>query len=168
MPKLLQMLSLEGAIATQVVAQGGDYVLALKGNQGTLHADVSLYLDHPAHAAVVAPNDPEVEGDHGRLETRQAFICSDVAWLQEHHQWPGLAAIGSIVRRREVNVTECETAYYLLSRPLSPTRFAEVARAHWGIENRLHWVLDVTLNEDQSRARMDHARITSRLCADGR
>jgi predicted transposase YbfD/YdcC len=54
-------------------------------------------------------------------------------------------------------VTKCETAYYLLSAPLSPTRFAEVARAHWGIENRLHWVLDVTMNEDQSRARMDHA-----------
>jgi hypothetical protein len=61
----------------------------------------------------------------------------EVPWLQEHHQWPGLAAIGSIVRRREVNgVTECETAYYLLSRPLSPTRFAEVARAPWGIGRR--------------------------------
>jgi predicted transposase YbfD/YdcC len=62
------------------------------------------------------------------------------------------------VRRREINgVAECETAFYLLSTPLSPTRFAEVARPIWGIENRLHWVLDVTMNEDQSRARMDHA-----------
>jgi len=169
-PKLLEMLSLKGAIvtadalncqraiATQVVAQGGDYVLALKGNQGTLQADASLYLDDPAHAAMLASSDPEVEGDHGRIETRQAFVCSDIAWLQEHHRWPGLAAIGKVVRRREINgVAECETAYYLLSRPLSPTRFAEVARAHWGIENRLHWVLDVTMNEDQSRARMDHA-----------
>jgi predicted transposase YbfD/YdcC len=169
-PKLLEMLSLKGAIVTadalncqraiasQVVAQEGDYVLALKGNQGTLHADVSLYLDDPAYAAGLVTSDPEVEGDHGRIETRQAFVCGDIAWLQEHHQWPGLAAIGKVVRSREIDgVTKCETAYYLLSRPLSPTRFAEVARAHWGIENRLHWVLDVTMNEDQSRARMDHA-----------
>jgi hypothetical protein len=90
-PKLLEMLSLKGAIvtadavncqravATQVVAQRGDYVLALKGNQGTLHADVRLYLDDPAHAAALASSDPEVEGDHGRIETRQAFVCSDIA-----------------------------------------------------------------------------------------
>jgi hypothetical protein len=70
-----------------VVAQGGDYVLALKGNQGALHADVSLYLDDPAHAAALATSNPEVKGDHGRIETRPAFICSNIAWQQEHHQW---------------------------------------------------------------------------------
>jgi hypothetical protein len=118
-PKLLQMLSLKGAIvtadalncqraiATQVVAQRGDCVLALKGNQGMLHADVRLYLDDPAHAAALAGSDP----DHGRIETRQAFVCSDIAWLQEHDQWPGLAAIGKVVRRGEINgVTECQAA----------------------------------------------------------
>ncbi|MBV8397400.1 MAG: ISAs1 family transposase [Acetobacteraceae bacterium] len=168
-PKLLEMLSLKGtivtadalncqrAIATQVIAQGGDYVLALKGNQGTLHADVSLYLDDPAHAAHLTTNEPEVEGDHGRIETRQAFVCTDVVWLQQQHQWPGLAAIGKIVRHRESRgESSCETAYYLLSAALSPARFAAVARAHWGIENSLHWVLDVTMNEDQSRSRLDH------------
>jgi predicted transposase YbfD/YdcC len=147
-PKLLQMLSLNGAnvtadalncqrtIASQVVAQDGDYVLALKGNQGTLRADVRLYLDDPAHAAALATSKPEVEGDHGRIETRQAFVCSDIGWLQEHHKWPGLAAAGKIVRSREIRgVTE--TTYYLLSTPLSPTRFAEVARAHCGIESVL-------------------------------
>jgi predicted transposase YbfD/YdcC len=168
-PKLLEMLSLKGTIVTadalncqrtiasQVIAQGGDYLLALKGNQGTLLADVSLYLDDPAHAAKLVATEPEVEGDHGRIETRQAFVCTEIDWLQAHHQWPGLAAIGKIVRHREIrSEVSCETAYYLLSTALSPTRFATVARAHWGIENRLHWVLDVTMNEDQSRSRLDH------------
>ena len=77
--------------------------------------------------------------------------------MQEQHQWPGLAAIGKLVRRRETaGKTSTETAYYLLSAPLPTVRFAEVARAHWGIENGLHWVLDVTMNEDQSRIRKDN------------
>jgi predicted transposase YbfD/YdcC len=163
-PKLLRLLSLEGAIVTadalhcqraiaeQVVAQGGDYVLALKGNQGTLHADVSLFLEDPQRPPAAAHT--TVDADHGRIETRTALLSTDIGWLQEQHQWPGLAAIGKVVRRRELaGKTSTETAYYLLSAPLSAVRFAEVARAHWGIENGLHWVLDVTMNEDRSRTR---------------
>ena len=166
-PKLLAMLSLKGAIVTadalhcqraiaeQVVAQGGDYVLALKGNQGTLHADVSLFLDDPQRLQETAHT--TVDADHGRIETRTASVSTDIGWLQEQHQWPGLAAIGKVVRNREVaGKTSTETAYYLLSTPLSAGRFAEVARAHWGIENGLHWVLDVTMNEDRSRNRKDN------------
>ena len=161
-PKLLAMLSLKGtivtadalncqrAIAAQVVEQGGDYVLALKGDQGTLHDDVSLYLDDPAHAPALRSS-REVDGDHGRIETRDAVVCGTIDWLQEQHQWPGLAAIGKATRQRQINGTNsCETAYYLLSTVLSPARFGEIVRAHWGIENSLHWVLDVTMNEDQS------------------
>lgn len=167
-PKLLEMLSLKGvivtadalncqrAIAAQVVEQGGDYVLALKGNQGTLHQDVRLYLDDPAHAPALTSS-REVEGDHGRIETRDAFVCTNIDWLQEQHQWPGLTAIGKVSRLREINGTiSHETAYYLLSTALSPTQFGEVVRAHWGIENSLHWVLDVTMNEDQNRSRKDN------------
>jgi len=167
-PKLLEMISLKGAIVTadalncqrviaaQVVAQGGDYVLALKGNQGTLHDDVRQFFDDPAHASELSES-RAVDGDHGRIETREAFICAKIDWLQEQHQWPGLAAIGKISRQREINGTASrETAYYLLSASLSPARFAEVVRAHWGIENGLHWVLDVTMNEDQSRSRKDN------------
>ena len=167
-PKLLEMLSLKGTIVTvdalncqrdiagQIVGQGGDYALALKGNQGTLHADVRLFLDDP-HAAKET-SEPMVEADHGRIETRIAVISDDIAWLKERHQWPGLEAIGKVIRSRQTEgKTTRETAYYLLSAKLSVERFAEVVRAHWGVENRLHWCLDVVMNEDQARSRMDNA-----------
>ena len=167
-PKLLEMLSLKGtivtvdalncqrAIAEQIVKQGGDYALALKGNQGSLHDDVRLYLDDPAcHAAV---SKPDVDADHGRIETRTAAVSTDIAWLRESHEWPGLAAIGKVERIRETpEKTTTETAYYLLSAALSPERLNEVVRQHWGVENRLHWRLDVVMNEDQDRTRLGNA-----------
>jgi predicted transposase YbfD/YdcC len=164
-PKLLAMLSLKGTIATvdalncqrpiaeQIVKQEGDYALALKGNQGSLHDDVRLYLDDPA--CIAATSKPAVKADHGRIETRTATVSADIAWLQEVHQWPGLKAIGKVVRIRETPTkTTTETAYYLLSVALSPDRLNEVVRQHWGVENRLHWRLDVTMNEDQDRTRL--------------
>lgn len=167
-PRLLGLLSLKGcivtadalncqrAIAAKAVEQGGDYVLALKGNQGSLHDDVRTFLEDPARPAEAAHT--TVDGDHGRIETRTSLVSADVAWLQERHAWPGLAAIGKVVRIREVGTkVGTETAYYLLSTPLSAERFGQVARAHWGVENGLHWVLDVTMNEDQARNRCGHA-----------
>ena len=167
-PKLLEMLSLKGTIVTvdalncqrdiaqQIVGQGGDYALALKGNQPTLHADVTTFLDDPASAVSTAK--PTVDGDHGRIETRTATVSTDIAWLQEAHRWPGLAAIGKVVRIRETTAkTTTETAYYLLSTALSPERFNQVVRSHWGVENRLHWRLDVVMNEDNDRSRMDNS-----------
>ena len=164
-PKLLRMLSLKGTIVTtdalncqrgiaqQVVDQGGDYVLALKGNQGTLHDDVTTYLDDPAAKVTAAA--PTVDADHGRIETRMATVSTDIAWLRNDHQWPGLAAIGKVVRVRETPArTTTETAHYLLSTPLSAERLNEVVRSHWGVENRLHWRLDVVMNEDQDRNRL--------------
>ena len=164
-PKLLAMLSLKGAIVTtdalncqraiaqQIVDQGGDYALALKGNQATLHDDVRLFLDDPACKVTTAK--PTVEADHGRIETRTAMVSSDIDWLQKDHQWPGLAAIGKVVRIREApDKTSTEAAYYLLSKALSAERFNEVVRQHWGVENRLHWRLDVVMNEDQDRTRL--------------
>jgi len=142
-PKLLEMLSLKGtivttealncqrAIARQIVDQGGDYVLALKGNQGTLHDDVSLFLDDPARGATARAQ--TLDADHGRIETRTATLSTDIAWLQADRHWPGLAAIGKVTRVRET-----------------------AARAHWGVENALHWRLDVVMNEDQDRTRMGH------------
>lgn len=166
-PKLLEMLSLKGCVVTadalncqrdiarQIVDQGGDYALALKGNQGTLHDDVRLFLDDPRSEKTTAP--PAVEGDHGRIETRVATVSTAIAWLQEHHQWPGLKAIGKIVRTRETgSKITTETAYYLLSTEMTAERFGDVARAHWAVENSLHWMLDVTMNEDQTRNRLDN------------
>lgn len=167
-PKLLKLLSLKGtivttdalncqrAIAQQIVDQGGDYVLALKGNQGNLHGDVSMFLNDVLCDETNTTR--TVDADHGRIETRTATVSDDIAWLQEGHRWPGLAAIGKIVRMRETSTkTTTETAYYLLSTVLSSERFNEVARSHWGIENRLHWRLDVVMNEDQDRSRMGNS-----------
>jgi predicted transposase YbfD/YdcC len=166
-PKLLAMLSLKDtivtvdalncqrAIAQQIVDQGGDYALALKANQATLHDDVRLFLDDPAR--VTGETARTVDGDHGRIETRTAMVSTDIGWLQESHHWPGLKAIGKVERVRETaDKTTRETAYYLLSTALTAERFLEVVRAHWGVENRLHWRLDVVMNEDQQRARLDN------------
>lgn len=166
-PKLLEMLSLKGCVVTadalncqreiarQIVDQGGDYALALKGNQGTLHDDVRLFLDDPRSEKTTAS--PAVEGDHGRIETRVATVSTAIDWLQEHHQWPGLKAIGKIVRTRETgSKITTETAYYILSTEMTAERFGDVAKAHWAVENSLHWVLDVTMNEDQTRNRLDN------------
>jgi len=166
-PRLLRMLALKGtivtadalncqrAIAEQIVEQKGDYALALKGNQGTLFDDVVLLLDDSELKTSTAA--PLVEADHGRIETRTATVSTEIDWLQKQHQWPGLKAIGKVVRMRETaDKTTTETAYYLLSRVLSPERLNQVVRQHWGIENSLHWRLDVVMNEDQDRTRMGH------------
>lgn len=165
-PQLLKMLCLKGVVVTadalncqreiaaQVIEQGGDYVLALKANQGTLFADVQLFVDDPKTPLARAES---VDGDHGRIEVRQAALSPDIAWLQEHHAWPGLRAIGKVTAARETPAkTSIETRYFLMSQALTPERFLAVVRAHWGIENGLHWVLDVTMNEDQMRNRKDN------------
>jgi predicted transposase YbfD/YdcC len=118
-----------------------------------LHDDVSRFLDDPA--CVATASDQTVDGDHGRVETRTATVSSDIDWLQEEHHWPGLGGIGKVVRIRETATkTTTETAYYLLSSALSGERFNEVARVHWGVENRLYWRLDVVMNVDQDRTRL--------------
>jgi predicted transposase YbfD/YdcC len=167
-PKLLRMLSLKGtivtvdalncqrAIASQIVEQGGDYALALKANQSTLHADVSLFLDDPERE----PGEihTTVDADNGRIETRVATVTANIDWLQHGHKWPGLKCIGKVTRTRQTTrETTVETAYYLLSREMSAERVNAVVRSHWGIENRLHWRLDVIMNEDQDRNRMDNS-----------
>jgi len=164
-PKLLEMLSLKGtivtadalncqrAIAAQIVGQGGDYALALKANQPAMHGDVVLLFGDPA--SVRTTGKPVVEGDHGRIETRVASVMSDIAWLTGGHRWPGLKAVGEVRRTREIDgVATTDIAYYLLSAVLAPERLNEVVRAHWGVENRLHWRLDVVMNEDQDRSRL--------------
>ena len=166
-PKLLRMLSLEGMIVTadalncqretskQIVEQGGDYVLALKENQPTLYSDVAVFLDDPE--TEIQDISTTVDGDHGRIEARTAIVSTDIEWLKEDHKWPGLEAIGKIIRVRETpKGTTTETAYYILSRALSAERFGAVARSEWGIENGLHWVLEVVMNEDYLRNRKDN------------
>ena len=168
LPELLALLALEGRIVTAdamhcqkataqaILDRGGDYVLALKGNQPALYEDVRLWLDDPA--TIVDDCAATVDGDHGRIETRQARVVQAAAWLTEVHDFPGLQAVAKVTAVREID-GEATTAarYYLLSTPLPAARLAEVVRSHWQIENRLHWVLDVVMDEDGSRARKDHA-----------
>jgi predicted transposase YbfD/YdcC len=170
--QLLEMLALKGTIVTtdalncqreiarRIIRQGGDYVLALKGNHKALHADLIRFFDDPKHAKAVSHSTQD--SDHGRIETRTSLVSSDIDRLQARYQWPGLAAFGRVVRVRETIAktgprSSNETGYYLLSTPLSSERLGKVARSHWGVENRLHWILNVVMNEDRVRSRMDNS-----------
>jgi len=149
-------LNCQREIAQRIVDRGGNYVLALKGNHRRLHGDVSLLLAQPGQAA--ADQHATTDNDHGRVERRVSLVCTEVDELQKRHCWPGLAAIGKVVRSRGTAASATdETVLYLLSQPLSSARFGEVVRSHWGIENRLHWVLNSVMNEDRIRTRSDRA-----------
>ena len=140
-------------IAEQVIGQGGNYALALQGNQGSLRDDVSAtggFLDDPATPVAQST---QVNKGHGRIATRVASVSDDIVWLQQWHDWPGWQAIGKVTANRRMGGQDpadasSETRYYLLSQACPPERCNDIVRGHWGIENRLHWVLDVTGNED--------------------
>jgi predicted transposase YbfD/YdcC len=167
---LLSLLSLEGCTVTldalhaqrqtaqALLDQGADYVLALKGNQGTLCDDVRTLLDDSGMR--IHDQAQTVDADHGRIETREAHLVTDLTWLQEQHHWPGLACVGKITARREdkgTGTVQTQDRYYLLSRVMTAQEFLDTVRAHWTIESCLHWVLDVIMREDYARARKDHA-----------
>ena len=173
-PELLQLLQLHGAVVTidamgcqreiaaQMVEQKADYVLGLKGNQGTLHDDVALFFDErqdgfAGHEVTVHES---CEKGHGRLETRRVVATEDIAWLQQDHRWPGLRSIAKVESRREVLVdgkVEEETHYYISSLPGDAKQIGHAVRSHWGVENGLHWVMDMVFRDDECRIRSMHA-----------
>jgi predicted transposase YbfD/YdcC len=170
-PKLLQMLDLTGAtvtidamgcqkeIAKVITEQGADYVLALKKNHSTLYEDVKLFLDD-AQANGFADMDHDyretVDGDHGRIETRRYWITADIDWLGAKASWANLQSLGLVEWRREIGEkVEIQRRYYLVSLPADGVRFSAAVRQHWGVENGLHWVLDVSFDEDACRIRKD-------------
>ena len=172
-PKLLKMLSLDDAtitidamgcqrkISDQIVKQGGDYVLAVKSNQGSLHEDIQLYMDTAIAEGFPAEYDKyeTIEKGHGRIEKRQCWMTNDVQWLNKQHNWPGLSSVAAVEAQRTVNgKTSVERRYFISShKGRCAQRIATAVRNHWRVENQLHWTLDVCFGEDSSRVRIENA-----------
>lgn len=150
------------AIAQQILDQGAAYVLALKENQETLYQEVvDCFAAQAQDDQVQVSQDMQSGKAHGRVERRAATIITDdptLAWLQARHPWPGLQAVGRIAAERRLpdGTVQRETRYYLLSLPLDGTTGNRAVRAHWGIENGAHWILDMAFGDDASRVRVGH------------
>ncbi len=172
-PALLAMMAIEGAIVTidamgcqrdiaqQILDQKADYVLALKGNQGTLREDVEVFAaEQKANGFTdtkVSRHHP-VDGDHGRIETRTYTAIHDIAWLQERHDWPGLQGVVMVESVREIgDKIERETRFYITSLAWLAIQLGPVIRSHWAVENSLHWVMDMIFRDDECRIRTAHA-----------
>jgi predicted transposase YbfD/YdcC len=183
-PQLLRALELSGCIVTldamgcqkkiakEIREADADYVLALKGNQGVVHEEVRAFLDQavaqkkkprspgapvPKAAAMLAEFET-VEKEHGRMETRRYYVSDQLGWFEGAAEWEGLRTVGMVEATREIKgQVSVERRYYLSSLPLNAREFARAVRGHWGIENKLHWVMDVVFGEDQSRARAGYA-----------
>lgn len=183
-PQLLRVLEVSGCIVTldamgcqkniakEIKEADADFVLALKGNQETVHEEVKTFLDAilQERQAPRAPGAPlskaaaglvslqTVEKDHGRVETRRYYQSDQLNWFADRSQWEGLQSVGFVESVREVGgQTTIERRYYLSSLPLDIETFARAVRSHWGVENKVHWIMDVCFREDQSRARTGYA-----------
>lgn len=170
-PELLQGLMLKKAVVTvdamhcqketaaAVVEGGGDYIFALKGNQKLLHEEARVFLDDLS--AELPAQVEKIDKGHGRLEIRRYWQTEDIDWFSDLPQWPGLKSFGLVHSTCELSDGRLreERRYYISSLPEEPAKFAESVRAHWGVENKVHWCLDVIFGEDQNRARTKYASV---------
>jgi len=172
-PKLLEMLAIEGAIVTidamgcqrdiakKILEKKADYVLALKGNQSSLRQDVEEFVAEQKTKGFVdtkISQDKTVDGDHGRIETRKTTVIHDVAWLQDRHSWPGMKSVVMVESIREIgDKIETETRFYITSLALLAVLVGPIVRSHWAIENSLHWVMDMIFRDDECRVRTENA-----------
>jgi len=183
-PELLRVLELAGCIVTvdamgcqkkiakEIIEADADYVLALKGNQEKVHQEVKSFLDAsleqqkqqrpkgalvPKEAAALKSCET-LEKDHGRIETRRYYQSDYLDWFADKDQWEGLRSVGMVESIRQIDgKSTLERRYYLSSLPVEVETFGRAVRGHWGVENKLHWVMDVCFREDQSRARQGYA-----------
>jgi predicted transposase YbfD/YdcC len=173
-PLLLRRLELQGALVTidamgtqtqiaqTILDGGGDYVLALKQNRPGTFCEVEALFTKPP-PVVAARRHQTIDGEHSRIATRTHYVCHDVAWLFSDRRYPGepvfpgLAMVGMVESQTERDgKVEQERRYYLCSTRLDAETFARVVRSHWGIENRLHWMLDVVFHDDLARLHTGH------------
>jgi len=172
-PRLLDMLTIKGAVVTidamgcqreiaaKIVEKEADYVLALKGNQGTLRDDVEeFFAEQKAneYGDCKPSRHQTIEKSHGRIETRTVTVVGAVDWLNERHAWSGLTSIVMVESCREIaGSRQLENRFYISSLEASAERIGSAIRGHWGIENGLHWVMDMVLRDDECRIRKANA-----------
>jgi predicted transposase YbfD/YdcC len=172
-PKLLDMLVVEGAIVTidamgcqraiarKIVEKKADYVFGLKGNQGSLRDDVELLVEEQKtrnFADSKISRAETIDADNGRIETRTVTVVHDVEWLRKRHDWPALNAVAIVEGTREFGgKIEHETRYYITSLVMQAHLLGPVIRSHWAIENSLHWVMDMVFRDDECRVRTNNA-----------
>lgn len=170
-PEVLDRLAIEGTVITidamgtqkeivkKIAEKKGEYVLSLKGNQGSLHEDVELFF-RDKDKDVLWSEYEETDAGHGRIEVRKCTVTSDIEWLRlRHPEWANLLSIAMVesVRINKKTLKETrETRYYISSLKLGAKEIGKYIRNHWSIENKLHWVLDVRFKEDYCRVRTDH------------
>lgn len=170
-PELLEILELEGCVVTidamgtqteiakKIVKKDADYVLALKGNHSTLKDDVALFFqDVPPETTEEIDYHKSLNKDHGRIEVRECWTTSAIEWIDGKDKWAGLKSICAVRSTRTIGEeTKQETRYFISSLGAGAQRMGKIVRAHWGIENSLHWVLDVAFREDECRKRKDNS-----------
>jgi predicted transposase YbfD/YdcC len=172
-PKLLDMLAVEGAIITidamgcqraiaqKILEKKADYVFGLKGNQGSLREDVDVFIAEQRaknFADTTISRAETIDADNGRIETRTTTVIHDVDWLRKRHGWPGLHAVVMVESTRETGgAIEKDTRFYITSLVMLAHLVGPVIRSHWAIENSLHWVMDMVFRDDESRVRTNHA-----------
>lgn len=172
-PKLLDMLAVEGAVITidamgcqrpiarKIVDRKADYILGLKGNQGTLRDDVETFVTEQqanGFTDVTVTQDTTVDAEGGRIETRAVTVLHDIGWLRDRHAWPGLNAVAIVESTREIDgKIEKDTRYFITSLLLVAGLLGPMIRSHWAIENSLHWVMDMAFRDDESRVRTENA-----------